>query len=687
MNKYKNAMASKLAYYCNSIEGFLQDKPTNILGCLFDNAFEANSEQRGAWKNQITELQARLPMYNLIGDIILEYNIVRSNKRIDVILLVNDIVFVLEFKNGDRDYKLKDQLQAEDYALDIKNFHKESRNYYVCPILVCTKAKKINNQSIECDSNKQIFLQKENIDTFLAKIEYVLKIYSTNEKIDFEKWVNSKYYPTPTIIEAAIKAYEKKDLSDIAKSEAGTANINLCENKIIEIINYAEKNNKKCLCLITGVPGAGKTLVGLDVVSKLRENNKSEISSYISGNGPLVKVLRKALLDSTKKNKKVDTGDSIDKKYIKKSIEDLIRKGKDFKVENTKSDDPPNAHVLVFDEAQRVWSREKMEAENKRQIRDDNKEDNVNNYVNFATGMSEAHLILEIMDRHKDWAVLICLVGLGQDIFDGEVGIKEWFNCAITNYTHWDIYYSPDIFTQILDKDINESIVVACPRCKPIDELHLKTSIRSFRANKLSQMVDYILNNEKPLAMETYLQIKDKYPIFLTRNFQQAKKWIKAQVKGSQRCGVVACSSAQRLKPEGIFLLKEEFKEENWFLCEGNDLRSSNMMEIVASEFKIQGLELDWSVVCWDADLRRNTQNTEWEFYSFKGTNWQRRKQEISQRYLINAYRVLLTRARQGMVIFVPVGVEANEDSTRNHSFYDNIYNYLLSCGLPELPQ
>ena len=297
--------------------------------------------------------------------------------------------------------------------------------------------------------------------------------------------------------------------------------------------------------------------------------------------------------------------------------------------------------------------------------------------------VSEPHLLFRIMNRHNDWAVMICLVGLGQDIYDGEVGINEWFRTGIEDFKDWEMYFSPAIFAQIEDKDIDVDMIKSCERCHEMMELHLKTSVRSFRADKQCQFVDSLLDNDPEKAKEVYSFISEKYPVYITRDIKKAKKWVRNQVRGSQRCGVLACSSAQRLKPEGVYV-PTDIDVKNWFLAPSDDLRSSNMMEVVASEFKVQGLEIDWAVVCWDADLRRKNQD-EWDHYSFKGTRWNKRNKLEQKRYLVNSYRVLLTRARQGMVIFVPHGVEEEEDATRNHQFYDEIYDYLVSCGIKEL--
>lgn len=662
MNRYTFSTQSGKAYYCNSIPGFIKDNSTSIIGQLVRHSFEINKDQSDAWENQVRELQQRLNACGMEGDIIFEYDIVRLGKRIDVILLIRHMVFSLEFKNGKTVFTAQDAQQAEDYALDIKNFHKESEDLYVCPILIATDAMPFAKpQSTACYPDKQVHLQRENIETLIPKISDITAIYGDDGEIDFEKWFNSPYYPTPTIIAAAVEAYSSHNLSEIAQSEAGQDNINDCEAKIYEVISYAEQNKKKCVCFVTGVPGAGKTLVGLDVVAKNLDRGAGSLSVYLSGNGPLVEVLREALKRSVKAKQQLN-------RQTETAINALIQSSYAFKKDNSSHNHPTAENILIFDEAQRVWNQEKM-----RRKHDDP-----------SMAVSEPHLLFSIMDRHRDWAVMICLVGLGQDIYDGEVGINEWFRCGIEDFPNWELFYSPDIFGQIEDKNIDRTMIESCSRCHQMTQLHLKTSIRSFRADKQCQFVDSLLNNDSKNAADVYRLIREKYPIYVTRNYEAAKKWVKGQVRGSQRCGVLACSSAQRLKPEGIYV-PTEIDVKNWFLAPSDDLRSSNMLEVVASEFKIQGLEIDWAIVCWDADLRRNKSGTDWEHYTFRGTRWNRRNKPEQRRYLVNSYRVLLTRARQGMIIFVPVGVDPEEDPTRDYSYYDGVYQYLKSCGIEEL--
>ena len=664
MNNYTFSSQDGKAYYCNSIPGFIRDASSSIIAQLVRHSFEINTAQRDAWDNQISELQTRLEECGMEGDIIFEYDIVRLGKRIDIILLIRHMVFSLEFKNGKNIFTAQDAQQAEDYAIDIKNFHKESEDLYVCPILIATDAPKYQKeQLIDCYPDKQVFLQRENINTFIPKLNMITNKYGTEENIDFDKWFNSPYHPTPTIIAAAVEAYMSHDISEIANSEAGQEDIDKCENRIKGIIDYAKANNRKCVCFVTGVPGAGKTLVGLDVVAKNLKEGRENLSVYLSGNGPLVEVLREALVKSVRLKGQYNH-------ETKAAINALIQSSYSFKKDNAHNQNPTPENILIFDEAQRVWNEQKMTAKH-------------NNDPTMS--VSEPHLLYSIMDRQKEWAVMICLVGLGQDIYDGEVGINEWFKCGIEDYKDWELFYSPEIFGQVEDKNIDIDMIKGCDRCHATDDLHLKTSIRSFRADKQCLFVDSLLDNKPEITKEVYEDISAKYPVFITRDYNKAKQWVRKQVRGSQRSGVLACSSAQRLKPEGIYVPKD-IDVKNWFLAPSDDLRSSNMLEIVASEFKVQGLEIDWAVVCWDADLRRNASNKDWEYFNFRGSKWVRRNQPEQRRYLLNSYRVLLTRARQGMVIFVPEGVDEEEDPTRKKDFYDSIYKYLLSCGIRELP-
>ncbi len=662
------------AYYYNSIERFIKQSSSEIIGQLVRHTFEVelDPDQRDAWDNQIYLLQEKLKVAGCTGDIIFEYDIVRLGKRIDVVLLLKHIVFSLEFKNGATVYKAKDEQQAEDYALNLKYFHQESKDLYICPILIATEAPNYTN-NLNSYEDKQIYLQKANKDTIIECIQNIANKYGNDKKIDFSKWFNSIYCPTPTIIEAAIETYLNHSAKNIAHSEAGQANIDKCEEEVQKIIDYSKENHKKSICFITGVPGAGKTLVGLNIAANNMNNDDSIRSVYLSGNGPLVAVLRESLSQNSLEKKKKELKRTLTKEekgLISSAVASFIQDAYNFRKERILSPGTePIENVIIFDEAQRCWSKDKLK-------------DWVNRKMKKVIDMSEPEYFIHSINEKKDWAVLICLVGLGQDIYDGEVGVNEWFESAILKYPEWDVYYSDSIFHQVEERLINKNLIKSSKQCHSIDGLHLTTSIRSYRSSKQSDFVDALLSNDCENAKKLYNELFDNYPVYITRDINLAKKWARNKVRGSERCGVIACSSAQRLKPYGLYVPKD-IDVNKWFLAPKNDLRSSNAMEVVASEFKIQGLEIDWSVVCWDADLRRK--NNDWDYYNFSGTKWNHRNKKDQKRYLLNAYRVLLTRARQGMVIFVPEGEDPDIDATRNKEFYNSIYSYLLKCGIKTL--
>ena len=681
MSNYVFSEQTGKSYYFNSIAGFLLDRPTTILGELTKLSakygFDTVVDQADAWQNQIFILQTKLRESGCKGDVIFEYDIVRMGKRIDVVLLIKHMVFSLEFKNGAKAFLAHDAEQAEDYALNLKNFHRESENLYVCPILIATEAREEANV-VGAYPDGQVFLQKATKNSLMSCIEDVYRQFGSDEEIDFEKWYNSPYCPTPTIIEAAVTAYREHTVARIANSEAGQEGIDACEKQISQIIQNTKKKNGKAIIFVTGVPGAGKTLVGLDLAAGNLDADRRELSVYLSGNGPLVKVLRKALIDNTIEHLKAKMkaqGKSFTREkrlataqQIGLFIQDAYLYRKSY---SPVSDHIPPENVVVFDEAQRCWNSDKLKDWTKKKL-------------GVSIDMSEPEYFLHTMGRRQDWTVLVCLVGLGQDIYDGEIGINEWFRSAIKECGDWDLYYSPELFAQIEDSITDRQMILDCPRAHQTDHLHLSTAIRSFKCERQSDFVDMLLANKPEEARKIYEEIKDEFPIYITRDFNLAKQVTRKKIRGSQRSGVIACSSAQRLKPEGIFV-PTEIDVENWFLARKDDLRSSNALEVVASEFKVQGLEIDHSIVCWDADLRRNKGG--WDYYNFRGTKWNHRNQPIQQRYLLNAYRVLLTRARQSMIIFVPNGDQIGIDETRNPEYYEAIYKYLHDeCGIEELP-
>ncbi len=655
------------SFYSDPINNFLKISIEEILGRLtLNNEFPLEKTQRDAWVEEIKILKKVLLNYK--GNIYLEYSIPRMGQRIDAILIIKSIIFILEFKIGEFEYTSYAIDQVMDYALDLNNFHESSHNNFIAPILISSNAKNsISFVSFTHQNDKLLLPIKTNADMLNEVIKNVLSICK-GKYIDHEQWELGRYNPTPTIIDAAIALYNNHSVSEISRSDASAINLSQTSDKLSEIIKYSKDKSRKSICFVTGVPGAGKTLVGLNIATTHFDKSNELYSVFLSGNGPLVKILREALARDKVKRETIK-GSKIKKGEALSEVKMFIQNVHNFRDEcliDIKS--PPIEHVAIFDEAQRAWNLGQTIDFMRRKKR----------VVNF--NQSEPEFLISCLDRHKDWAVIICLVGGGQEINTGEAGIQEWMNSLERTYNNWDIYISP----MLTDSEYNANnileILKSRKNVKYIEALHLAVSMRSFRSENVSLLVKQILDINIDKARNTYAKIKAKYPIVITRDITTAKKWLKHQARGSERYGIVVSSQAERLKPQCIFV-KAPINPIHWFLNDKDDIRSSYYLEDVATEFHVQGLELDWVCVTWDADFRYS--NNEWQHWSFRGKRWQRIRKPERQNYLKNAYRVLLTRARQGMVIVVPMGDE--DDHTRKPSFYNSTFEYLKGIGLKEI--
>lgn len=597
----------------------------------------------------------------LDGHIIFEYIIPRIGNRIDNIVIYKGIIFLLEFKVGEKKYPSYAIEQVTDYAFDLSCFHKESHNRLLVPILISTKAHSVK---------QEIRISKDNVLETICCNEYEIAKYITEVSLKFiqdeiipDDWINSLYMPTPTIIEAAQALYLGHNVEDISRNDASAKNLNQTTKAINKIIDYSKANNRKSICFITGVPGAGKTLAGLNIAVERQKIAEDEHAVFLSGNGPLVDVLQEALArDDAKRN-------HISRKEASRKVKEFIQIIHHFRDDAISVDTPPVEKVAIFDEAQRAWDEQNLTdfMKKKKHIEDFN--------------MSEPEFLISILNRHNDWATIICLIGGGQEINKGEsAGIYGWFDSLRNNYPNWDIYVSDKITDDEYSKGHNFAEMTKNMNVNIIEDLHLAVSLRSFRSENVSNFVKALLDVDIDTAKRLYEQFKNDYPVFVTRNLHKAKLWVRSQAKGSQRYGLTASSGAKRLRKYGIWV-QNKIEATNWFLNGKNDVRSSFHLEETATEFDIQGLELDWTIVCWDADLR--FENGDFKHLKFVGTKWQNIKSADNILYLKNAYRVLLTRARQGFVIFVPTGDET--DMTAKPEYYDGIYRYLKSVGIKEL--
>ena len=653
------------AYYSSSIRDFLGNSINEILGKLADsnNVFSLEHTQKEAWKQQIIILKEVLPGDS--GSIYFEYAIPRMGKRIDVLLIIDSVIFILEFKVGEKEFHGYHIDQVWDYALDLKNFHETSHGRIIAPILIATSAKSSDvSISLSPENDKVLTPIRSNTASLGGIITTTLEFFSDEESINVDNWENGRYYPTPTIIEAATALYNNHSVTDISRSDASAINLSQTSNAVSEIIRLSKERSEKAICFVTGVPGAGKTLVGLNVATAHFDKESELYSVFLSGNGPLVKILQEALARDRvlRANEK---GEKLKKGEARSEVKAFIQNVHHFRDESLQDmGKPPIEHVALFDEAQRAWTLEQTSSFMRQK----------KGRPNFA--MSEPEFLISCLDRHPDWAVVVCLVGGGQEINTGEAGITEWIEALERSFPRWKIYIS----NRLSDSEYNADEILERVKDRPhveySESLHLAVSMRSFRAENVSLLIKQILDNNIDEAQLTRQQLNSKYPIVITRDLSKAKKWLKEKARGSERYGIVVSSQAQRLKPYAIDV-KSPIDPVHWFLDGKEDVRSSYYLEDVATEFHVQGLELDWACVAWDGDFRYSPAS--WVYKSFKGSKWQNINKPDRRLYLKNAYRVLLTRARQGMVIVVPTG--DTDDPTRLPEFYDDTFSYLKLIG------
>lgn len=676
-------------YYQARIGEFLGTDPNTVFNTLA-GCGSYDPGQAKAWREEIDMLREVLPDWkDEPAEVIFEYTIPRLAKRVDVVLFLRGIVFTLEFKAGEENYLQADMEQVMDYALDLKNFHKESHSRSIVPILISTSAQdsdlRLNPSAYDDMVYNPILVNnaenlKKTINNILEKETKTDPISFPEEEIDH--WLISRYEPTPTIIEAANALYKNHTVADITRTEASGENLQQTTDYILKVIKKSKAKGWKTICFVTGVPGAGKTLVGLNVAIGQHASQQDK-AVYLSGNGPLVKVLTAAL---AKDKKERDGGKFSDaEREVRGFIQEIYNYretmlskiktpivDEKLEIDETLSLADKDAghaeieHIAIFDEAQRSWTHKKLadwlarggSYGNKRKVAD------------FP--MSEAEFLIWSLNLRKDWAVIICLVGGGQEIHTGEAGIKEWIEAVNTTFPDWHVFVSDHLTDREYAEGNVKKMLADNPKAIFNTNLHLGVSMRSFRAEKLSAFVHSLLERDVTKARALYAEIKDNYPIALTRDIEEAKAWLKEKARGSERYGIIVSSRAERLRPLAIDV-KRKSDVVHWFLGDKTDLQSSYYLEDVATEFDVQGLELDWACVAWDGDLRYK--DGEWDFYNFSRNAWQHNRQQINQDYQLNAYRVLLTRARQGMIICVPKG--SDQDPTRLPEFYNDTFEFL----------
>lgn len=656
------------SYYRVSLQEFAGASQSEVEATLAEQnaraAFPLEPEALFAWKAQLPELQnaARWLLQEVpdspFWSMLLEYPIPRVGKRIDAVVLARDVIIVIEIKTGAAPTSAVKQV--DDYALNLACFHEGSAHRLIIPLVVANARVSRRSERTAFDHLIEpcMFATFSEIGPVLRQI--VSSYAKQDTQLDAHAWDEAQFKPIPPIIDAAVALYSNMNVFEIGHSCAAHEDLERTTKTLVNTVSTARQNGSKTICFVTGVPGAGKTLVGLNAV---HEPEIRESGSFLSGNGPLVKIIREALIRDVTKRMHVTRAEAS------LTVQTFIQNVHRFADEFQKNDKIPNPHVVVFDEAQRAWDL----IESQRAGRE----------------LSEPQMILEIMDRHRDWAVIAALVGGGQEINRGEAGLAEWGR-AIAHFPEWHVVASPEVLhgtAAVAGFRLFEEAYPSPQRVHADESLHLKVALRSIRAQRISDWVNAILHGEQYTA-RTIAETLAERPR-LTRRLDMAKAWLTGKRRGFTRAGLVGSAAASRLRADGLepsFDFHRRFDWENWFLDDEDDVRCSSRLEVFATQFEVQGLELDWVGVCWADDFVWN--GACWVSNRFNNKRWAPRRMKTDadlrkHQFRINAYRVLLTRARQGMIVYVPQ--PSAPDPSRLHAELDCTAAYLVGCGAADL--
>jgi hypothetical protein len=656
------------AFYFNKIENFLKSSTDEIVRTLSGEqtrSIDLNPKQNDSWRLEIDLYKKNLKDLSEFKDsfILIEYPLLRLSKRLDTIIIYNNLIIVIEFKKS-VEFSSSDKNQLEDYCINLKYFHEESHEKLIIPILFASDApNRENKYEVFENIAKTIYANK---DTLGIELKKATSFKRDDKFINPVKWNAAEYKPVPTIIEAAELLYAGHNVREIASSKASTKNIIETTEELIKIINSSKQNNKRSICFVTGVPGSGKTLTGLNAVHDQRFKDLKGV--YLSGNLPLIKVLIGALKKSyaernncTQKEAEVALSSQI--QSVNHFLEEYINRSKN----------PPYEHIVVFDEAQRAWDAE----QGKRK---------------FDHQSSEPEMFLQLMERHKDWAVIICLVGNGQEINTGERGLLDWgsalFERASKQDKKWDVYISPEMLTKSQDFTFNKLVEMdkeSFLNLIKTPSLHLPISVRSIQSEESVHFINSIIDEK---FNEINKDLAKNIPIFVTRSLEKMRSHLKSKVIGNQRCGLISSSDAvKRLRAYGLgvslFASRGENEFLNYYLDDIKNYKSSNFLETTVNEYTCQGLELDYTGVCWGFDFTWSNKINSWTYRKSRGPSWQNVSNYDVKQFLKNRYRVLLTRFRHGMVIWIPEGSDV--DLTRSKTLIDDTYHLLKNLGLREI--
>jgi hypothetical protein len=638
------------AWWSGDVSAFLNQSTSSIVERLAFRALETHptnhEAQLRAWHWEIEILRRAVGTMPENWRVLLEYPLIRLGRRMDAVLVTDRAILVIEFKALNSHFTADARVQAEDYAFDLRDFHAGSRDHVIVPILVAGTGTPARTQwQFPWPGVSGVYDALP--DTLPDMLNEILSRIP-NRDVDIANWERAAYRPVPTIIEAARALYAKHGVADIRTARADTDNLSTTTSAIVAAIRHAKERQQHIILFVTGIPGAGKTLCGLNAIFTADMDG-----TFLTGTLPMVYVLKAALAEDTaRKGKKSVRAAKHETKSKIESITGFLRY---YIAEPAHLPE----HVIVFDEAQRAWDAEY-------------------GATKFKHTDSEAAIVLDIMQRHSDYAVIVALVGNGQEINSGEAGLAEWGR-ALSQRPKWHVRAAPGVLTA---PQARQRLFASKPDGMVTDPaLHLSVPIRNVRSNSAAPWVDAVLRGE---IAEARSIANEKLPFFITRSLEEMRAGLRTLARGERRAGLVCSSGAKRLVADGIWPKFEHMNEDlvaNWFLKRWPDVRASDALEIPATEFACQGLELDYVGLCWGGDL---TWASNWLIRHFSGSKWHHTRKLDAQDFQINTYRVLLTRARSETIIWIPQGDA--RDKTRMPEEFDRTAAYLLECGARMLP-
>jgi hypothetical protein len=612
-------------WWVSSLAEFASSRIETVVGQLSSAAAQrglpVTREQHLSWQTSVGVLLATAT--SLLSDgvgaswgVIVEFELPRRAVRPDAVILACDVIVPVEFKVGATNYERSARMQVEEYAWDLRDFHESSHGHPIVPVLVATEA---TNEDTDLGADPIADRAQCTRPASLAALlpAIVDRLSTGGPQLDARAWSTARYRPSPGILETAREVYAGNDVRSISVSYAD--NLGATVDAVRQLIARSRERDERLICFITGVPGSGKTLAGLTAVHEhVPGTGGRALGAYLSGNGPLVQVLRYAIAVDLMARKGTRMREA--RRLASTFIQPVHR----FVQELARSSRPPPEHVVVFDEAQRAWDRRRME-------------------LKQGIPLSEAATMLSIMERVPDWSVVIALIGEGQEINTGEAGIDAWLE-ALSGRPQWRICASGSVIARA---------GALADRIESNDALELDVSVRSPRASVTADWAEAVTAGKLSAAKE-YAAMCDDFPLLLTRDLGAMRAYLRDRARPDRRTGLLASSQARRLRPFGIEMdgtFQGGIDWPRWFVDEAEDIRSSYVLEVAASEFKCQGLEIDWAGLCWGSDFTWDRVMKSWQVRRLSGGRWLRDNDEHHAR---NRYRVLLTRARYGLVVWVP---------------------------------